>query len=85
MINPNDHVNRSQSTNDAYPTAFRIALWRKVNRLRKALDELADAFDEKGAEFRNILTMGRTQLQDAVPHVAGRRVLRVRAHAARGR
>ena len=43
VINPNDHVNRSQSTNDAYPTAFRIALWRKVNRLRKALDELADA------------------------------------------
>jgi len=36
IINPNDHVNRSQSTNDAYPTAFRIALWRKVNRLRKA-------------------------------------------------
>ena len=38
IINPNDHVNRSQSTNDAYPTAFRIALWRKVNRLRKAID-----------------------------------------------
>ena len=71
VINPNDHVNRSQSTNDAYPTAFRIALWRKVNRLRKAIDELADAFDEKGAEFRNILTMGRTQLQDAVPMSLG--------------
>ena len=67
VIHPNDHVNRSQSTNDAYPTAFRIALWRKVNRLRKALDELADAFEEKGGEFRRILTMGRTQLQDAVP------------------
>ena len=67
VIHPNDHVNRSQSTNDAYPTAFRIALWRKVNRLRKALDELADAFEEKGGEFRHILTMGRTQLQDAVP------------------
>ena len=71
IINPNDHVNRSQSTNDAYPTAFRIALWRKVNRLRKAIDELADAFDEKGAEFRHILTMGRTQLQDAVPMSLG--------------
>ena len=67
VIHPNDHVNRSQSTNDAYPTAFRIALWRKVNRLRKALDELADAFEEKGGQFRRILTMGRTQLQDAVP------------------
>lgn len=71
IINPNDHVNRSQSTNDAYPTAFRIALWRKVNRLRKAIDELADSFDEKGAEFRHILTMGRTQLQDAVPMSLG--------------
>ena len=67
VIHPNDHVNRSQSTNDAYPTAFRIALWRKVNRLRKALDELADAFEENGGQFRRILTMGRTQLQDAVP------------------
>lgn len=44
---------------------------RKVNRLRKAIDELADSFDEKGAEFRHILTMGRTQLQDAVPMSLG--------------
>lgn len=42
-----------------------------MNRLRKAIDELADSFDEKGAEFRHILTMGRTQLQDAVPMSLG--------------
>jgi len=71
VINPNDHVNHSQSTNDAYPTAFRLALHGKVERLRTAIEDLAGAFDAKGEEFHDILTMGRTQLQDAVPMTLG--------------
>lgn len=68
---PNNHVNCSQSTNDAYPTAFRIALNNKLQSYRDALAELADAFAAKGEEFRNVLKMGRTQLQDAVPMSMG--------------
>ncbi|MCD4549334.1 aspartate ammonia-lyase [Schaalia sp. lx-260] len=75
LIHPNDDVNRSQSTNDAYPTAFRIALHREVKHLRQALSELADAFAAKGQEFADVLTMGRTQLQDAVPMTLGQEMM----------
>jgi len=68
---PNNHVNCSQSTNDAYPTAFRIALNNKLAGYRDTLSELAEAFGQKGEEFRNVLKMGRTQLQDAVPMSMG--------------
>ncbi|MGI4832676.1 MAG: aspartate ammonia-lyase [Janthinobacterium lividum] len=68
---PNNHVNCSQSTNDAYPTAFRIALNNKLVGYRDTLRALADAFAAKGEEFRNVLKMGRTQLQDAVPMSMG--------------
>ena len=71
FCHPNNHVNCSQSTNDAYPTAFRIALNNKLESYRQALGELADAFAQKGEEFRNVLKMGRTQLQDAVPMSMG--------------
>lgn len=71
IINPNDDVNRSQSTNDAYPTAFRLAVHVRVKALQRAIDELADAFAAKGEEFADVLTMGRTQLQDAVPMTLG--------------
>ncbi|GAA4360602.1 aspartate ammonia-lyase [Hymenobacter saemangeumensis] len=71
FCHPNNHVNCSQSTNDAYPTAFRIALSNKLVGYSKTLEELADAFAAKGREFRNILKMGRTQLQDAVPMSMG--------------
>ncbi|SNC66751.1 aspartate ammonia-lyase [Hymenobacter gelipurpurascens] len=71
FCHPNNHVNCSQSTNDAYPTAFRIALNNKLVSYRHALEVLADAFAEKGEEFRNVLKMGRTQLQDAVPMSMG--------------
>jgi aspartate ammonia-lyase len=63
-VSPNDHVNCSQSTNDAYPTALRIAL---INRLAA----LRDAFAAKGVEFDRVLKMGRTHLQDAVPMSMG--------------
>jgi len=71
FCHPNNHVNCSQSTNDAYPTAFRIALMNKLTVYKITLGELAEAFGAKGEEFRNILKMGRTQLQDAVPMSMG--------------
>ncbi|PSL46431.1 aspartate ammonia-lyase [Chitinophaga niastensis] len=71
FCHPNNHVNCSQSTNDAYPTAFRIALINKLTGYKRVLGELADAFGDKGVEFRNVLKMGRTQLQDAVPMSMG--------------
>ncbi len=70
-INPNDHVNKCQSTNDAYPTAFRVALYEEIMLTQLALIELAKSFEEKGDEFQDILKMGRTQLQDAVPMTLG--------------
>lgn len=68
---PNNHVNCSQSTNDAYPTAFRIALINKLTAYSQSLRALADSFEAKGEEFRQVLKMGRTQLQDAVPMSMG--------------
>ncbi len=71
FCHPNDHVNCSQSTNDAYPTAFKIALMNMLSRYRTALADLTESFAEKGREFKNVLKMGRTQLQDAVPMSLG--------------
>lgn len=71
IINPNDHVNKSQSTNDAYPTGFRVAVYTLLQEVERAVQELSDAFARKGEEFKDILKMGRTQLQDAVPMTLG--------------
>ncbi|MTJ83881.1 MAG: aspartate ammonia-lyase [Telmatospirillum sp.] len=70
-VSPNDHVNCSQSTNDAYPTAFRIALINRLSSYSRALAALRDAFADKGREFSDVLKMGRTHLQDAVPMSMG--------------
>ena len=70
-VSPNDHVNQSQSTNDVYPTAIRIALHQSITTLRAAMRELAEAFLRKGSEFAPFIKMGRTQLQDAVPMTLG--------------
>jgi aspartate ammonia-lyase len=70
-ISPNTHVNLSQSTNDVYPTAVKLALHVGIEGLRVAMRELCDAFLKKGAEFDSFLKMGRTQLQDAVPMTLG--------------
>ncbi|WEK17743.1 MAG: aspartate ammonia-lyase [Candidatus Pedobacter colombiensis] len=70
-LHPNNDVNLSQSTNDAYPTAFRIALYLKIDSFADALEQLQKAFFEKGEEFADVLKMGRTQLQDAVPMTLG--------------
>lgn len=71
IINPNDHVNKSQSTNDVYPTAFRVSIYYYMNYLLEQINVLTTAMDIKGAEFKKILKMGRTQLQDAVPMSLG--------------
>jgi aspartate ammonia-lyase len=71
FLHPNNHVNCSQSTNDAYPSALRIALHRKLDLYIAALEKLNAAFAKKAAEFSNVLKMGRTQLQDAVPMTLG--------------
>jgi aspartate ammonia-lyase len=69
--NPHDHVNASQSTNDAYPTALHVGLALGNGRLVAAMNDLIAAFRAKGREFSNIVKMGRTQLQDAVPMTLG--------------
>ena len=66
-IDPNDHVNRSQSTNDSYPTALKIGLCLSIERLIDELERLSGAFRDKGRDFAGVLKVGRTQLQDAVP------------------
>jgi len=71
FLHPNNHVNCSQSTNDAYPTAFRIALHKKIAYFITAMEYIQRAFAIKGEEFREIIKMGRTQLQDAVPMTLG--------------
>ena len=68
---PNDHVNCAQSTNDAYPTAFRYTFVRMNKHLVASLQLLIEAFRAKGEEFKDVLKMGRTQLQDAVPMTSG--------------
>jgi aspartate ammonia-lyase len=70
-LSPNSHVNLSQSTNDVYPTAVRLALASAVDRLQEAMRPLAQAFLDKGKEFAPLVKMGRTQLQDAVPMTLG--------------
>lgn len=71
VLHPNDHVNASQSTNDVYPTAVRLALWSGIDRLLVSMATLRTGFEEKAAEFNGILKIGRTQLQDAVPMTLG--------------
>ncbi len=71
-VNPNDHVNKSQSTNDAYPTGFRLGLYKKVDDLVDELERLIESFTSKGLQFHDVIKMGRTQLQDAVPMSLGK-------------
>jgi aspartate ammonia-lyase len=71
FIHPLNDVNRSQSTNDVYPTAFRIALIFELEMLAESMAHLRDSYQRKADEFANILKMARTQLQDAVPITLG--------------
>lgn len=67
IISPTTHVNMSQSTNDAYPTAANIAMLENLNLLLEVLEDLANTFEEKAEEFDPYVKMGRTHLQDAIP------------------
>jgi aspartate ammonia-lyase len=71
FCHPNDHVNLSQSTNDVYPTAIRVGLLTKIDDLTVTMKRLKEAFELKEKEFANIIKLGRTQLQDAVPMTLG--------------
>ncbi len=71
LLHPNEHVNLSQSTNDVYPTALKLAAFAGIVRLIAAMASLRGAFAEKAVEFADVLKMGRTQLQDAVPMTLG--------------
>jgi aspartate ammonia-lyase len=70
-LHPNEHVNMSQSTNDVYPTALKIATHAGIFSLVDAMATLRRAFEQKAEEFKDVLKMGRTQLQDAVPMTLG--------------
>ncbi|WP_170424084.1 aspartate ammonia-lyase [Ruegeria arenilitoris] len=70
-LHPNDDVNRSQSTNDVYPTAIRLAVLRMLEPLTTAQEDLVRAFRDRAAAFADVPKVGRTQLQDAVPMTVG--------------
>ena len=71
IVEPHDHLNLSQSTNDSYPTALKIAFLMRNDKLIAELEHLAQAFRAKGDAFIDIVKMGRTELQDAVPMTVG--------------
>ncbi|RYG43287.1 MAG: aspartate ammonia-lyase, partial [Chitinophagaceae bacterium] len=71
FLHPNNHVNCSQSTNDTYPTAIMMAVYLKVDMYLDTLKDLKESFSAKSKEFKDVLKMGRTQLQDAVPMTLG--------------
>ena len=68
---PHDDVNRSQSTNDVYPTACKLGIYFANIRLEKSLEKIIESFNKKKEEFKNVIKIGRTQLQDAVPMTLG--------------
>ncbi len=74
-VSPNSHVNLSQSTNDVYPTAIRIALHKSLEEFRDELRRLAASIEARAEEFAHLMKMGRTQLQDAVPMTLGQEFL----------
>ena len=74
IINPNDHVNKSQSTNDVYPTALRLATYYSLDLLFEKMNQLIHSLLIKSTEFQTVLKMGRTQLQDAVPMSLGQEI-----------
>ncbi|NLW80971.1 MAG: aspartate ammonia-lyase [Desulfovibrionales bacterium] len=71
FCHPNNHVNLSQSTNDVYPTSLRITAVWKITEVVRCMQDLVDALETKGEEFADVIKMGRTQLQDAVPMTLG--------------
>ncbi len=72
FVHPNDHVNLGQSTNDSYPSSIKVAAYDKLTDLLKAMDELRTSLLAKADEFKDVLKMGRTELEDAVPTTLGK-------------
>ncbi|MBI0375531.1 aspartate ammonia-lyase, partial [Streptomyces albiflaviniger] len=70
-LHPIEHVNLGQSTNDVYPTAIKLCLAGRLYTLVDGLERLASVFESKSVDFRDVVKMGRTQLQDAVPMTLG--------------
>ncbi|HBT78614.1 MAG TPA: aspartate ammonia-lyase, partial [Selenomonas sp.] len=71
IVSPNNHANMAQSTNDSFPTSIKVCLNHKAGKLTAALDRLATELEKKAVEYKDVLKMGRTHLQDAVPITLG--------------
>ena len=71
IVSPNNHANMAQSTNDAFPTGIKVCTSKKAQKLIAALTRLADELEKKSVAFKDVLKMGRTHLQDAVPITLG--------------
>ncbi len=71
LVSPNDHVNMSQSTNDVFPTAGKMTIIKLLNSLKKEIIKLCKELDKKAVEFNDVIKMGRTQLEDAIPITLG--------------
>ncbi|MCR4942250.1 MAG: aspartate ammonia-lyase [Campylobacter sp.] len=70
-LHPNDHTNLGQSTNDAYPSSIKISSYMKLTELLASMEKLKTALEDKAKEFKDIIKMGRTELEDAVPTTLG--------------
>ena len=71
FINPNDDVNKSQSSNDTFPTAMHIALLMNLKEVEDSLNLLISSLEKKGVEFKDVIKIGRTHLKDAIPVTLG--------------
>lgn len=84
IISPNNHANMAQSTNDAFPTAIKLCIILKARKLRDALNYLITELENKSVEFKDVLKMGRTHLQDAVPITLGQEMASYASSVKRG-
>ena len=84
IISPNNHANMAQSTNDSFPTGIKVCISYKSKKLVGALTRLADELDKKAEEYKDILKMGRTHLQDAVPITLGQEMASYASSVRRG-
>lgn len=84
IISPNNHVNMAQSTNDSFPTSIKVCIEAKSRIIVEALTSLADELDAKARQFRSVLKMGRTHLQDAVPITLGQEMASYASAVRRG-
>lgn len=84
VISPNNHANMAQSTNDAFPTGIKVCIINKSKPMLAALNRLVDELDKKAVEYKDILKMGRTHLQDAVPVTLGQEMASYASSIRRG-